>query len=87
MERLTVLIEHGEGEGAKRAWFQLMDNRLHIPTVQEYFRLRGVDVNGVVLSVDANGFSISTFAPGSVLRVSGEDTAGKRLQPTRSGAV
>jgi hypothetical protein len=55
-----------------RAFFQLIDGRLHLPTIRDYFKLSTVRLNDVVYSTDSEGFTFGTFPPTGTIRVTGE---------------
>ncbi|GIL62405.1 hypothetical protein Vafri_16629 [Volvox africanus] len=76
----TVLIQHGEhgpdGGPPPRAYFQLIEGKLHMPTIRDYFRLANVALDGVVYPTDPDGFTFSTFAPSTQARVTGDPLPG-----------
>ncbi|GIM08940.1 hypothetical protein Vretimale_12846 [Volvox reticuliferus] len=76
----TVLIQHGEhgpdGGPPPRAYFQLIEGKLHMPTIRDYFRLANVALDGVVYPTDPDGFTFSTFAPNTQARVTGDPLPG-----------
>lgn len=69
----TVLLEceESENESQRSAYFQLIEGRLHIPTIKEFFGLNVVRINEVVYPVDGQGFTYSTFQPGDSYRLAG----------------
>ncbi|KAG2498246.1 hypothetical protein HYH03_003996 [Edaphochlamys debaryana] len=82
----TVLISYGEpgadGTPPPRAYFQLIEGKLHMPTIRDYFRLGNVALDGVVYPTDPDGFTFSTFTPNTAAKVTGDALpAGPR--PTR----
>lgn len=85
----TVLIEYDGGDepGAgpapppARAFFQLIDGKLHLPTIREYFKLANVRLNNVVYPTDADGFSFSAFVPDDHISVTGDPMPGGQRAP------
>eukprot|EP00198_Chlamydomonas_reinhardtii_P006765 XP_001696101.1 predicted protein [Chlamydomonas reinhardtii] len=72
----TVLLQHGEpgpdGSPPPRAYFQLIDGKLHLPTIRDYFKLANVALDGVVYPTDPDGFTFNTFEPNTTSRVTGD---------------
>ena len=79
----NVLLEYcplGDGPGSStggapivaRAFFQLIDGRLHLPTIRDYFKLITVRLNDVVYPTDNEGFTFGTFTPTGTIRVTGD---------------
>ncbi|GFR52162.1 hypothetical protein Agub_g14693 [Astrephomene gubernaculifera] len=79
----TVLIQHGEagadGTPPPRAYFQLIEGKLHLPTIRDYFRLTNIALDGVVYPTDPEGFTFSTFTADTTVRVTGDAMPGVRL--------
>lgn len=52
----------------------LFDGRVHMPTVQDMFKLRVAKINGVLAPADYHGFTYAKFKAGDTLDISGPQT-------------
>lgn len=62
-----VKLKYGDQEDSTR----LINNQLHIPTIQTMFGLSNVHVEGVAEPADDRGFTFATYLAGSTLQISG----------------
>ena len=54
---------------------RLVNDKLHVPTVEKAFGLSSVDVDGIAEPTDDGGFTFATYQPGATLQISGLFTA------------
>ena len=57
--------------GAVTETTDLIEGRLHIPTIKDIFALRVVQIDGICRSVNSEGFTYATFNTGDTLNISG----------------
>lgn len=67
-----VVLKYGDAQRSTR----LVNNKLHIPTVEKAFGLSNVDVDGVIEPTDEGGFTFAMYQPGTTLQISGPPAAG-----------
>ena len=75
---VAELHTEGSENPIKSSPFQLIDGRLHVPTLSSFFGLQHstVLINGVVHACDvASGLTLATFREGDVVKVVGEAVA------------
>ena len=64
---LPVILQYNDCQEE----FQLVDKRLHIPTVERVFGLWNAKVDGAIQSADERGFTFGTYMPGSMHEITG----------------
>ncbi len=82
--------EHSTHERVERV--ALVDGRLHVPTLREFFSLAALRIDGAVHAVNSDGWTFATFHPGQHLRLTGAlaisrrggDATAQEQQPTRA---
>ena len=72
----SVTVEHGDGDKKEVVKFRLINRKLPMMTVAQWFMLKNVTVNGVVEPVDGTGFTLSPFDPDEVLVIQGTPVVG-----------
>ncbi|MEW5316957.1 MAG: hypothetical protein WDW38_008294 [Sanguina aurantia] len=79
----TLLVQHGIGEAAPRAYFQLIEGRLHVPTVRDHFKLSTASFNEIIYPTDAQGFTYCAFQANAVLMLAGDPMPAQGLRSCR----
>jgi hypothetical protein len=83
-----VLVEYRDGGATHSAVFDLLDGRLHLPTISKFFRLaNNVRLDGVVHAIDASGFTFANFESVNALQVTGNAQRGGWAPPMHAPCV
>jgi hypothetical protein len=67
--------------GDKEEHFDLVDGKVHLPTVEQYFELKKIKLNGRVYPA-SDGLTFATFDDASFIDVTGEPAGKRALFPS-----